>query len=346
MYNVTAINTWINSTKFLKYKNYRINCHTHKCERTIDSKDNAIIECSDDLIRGIYEDLQELTSERGMPIRFMAVMIAFSESLNVEDAFGEWEMSEIKSNTNTDCICSHWIEQNLFVRNINNGNILVIGNECIKKFPFDNVVKEIARKQLNIKKKLDKNKIYEACERCGHYIVPTGTTPCYCLECYGIICEMERLTKERETERRIKEELEKIRSGIKLTPNRVSTSICAPSNVPSLTNLEHEFKILSRRIRICRPCEECGNKRLPIDSDDGDICGECLFKMGFKPCNQCEKVKCPEEVRFDICDECFSNNMDDLNVNYDIRDSIHHLDSKSVSMNWIKTKCLSFRNQT
>lgn len=87
----------------------------------------------------IWTLLKDAGNMTGMPERFTAVILAYSHSKIYNIAIGEW--SVITSNVNNigQCICSHKIQINNLVKNKINGNILVIGSECINKFGTGNM---------------------------------------------------------------------------------------------------------------------------------------------------------------------------------------------------------------
>lgn len=167
-------------------------------------------------------------------------------------------------------------------------------------------------KSLCVSKKLDKNTIYKACNRCQHYIVPSQSVNPYCEGCYGIICAIEWANEQEKRK-------------------------ALMTNIKPLAQVE--YKIPTRcveRVKTNKPCEECGQERIPIKSKK-DICGECLLRIGFRPCKQCVKVRHPEEVKHNICDKCFFHNMKNINNaegNY-----------SPILSNWITNKCKFIRSR-
>ena len=64
---------------------------------------------------------------------FTKKLIEASVSDNLTDALNEWEYSNYHSEINY-CICGQKLKHNILIRNINNGNEIVVGCNCIQKF--------------------------------------------------------------------------------------------------------------------------------------------------------------------------------------------------------------------
>lgn len=66
--------------------------------------------------------------------QFASSIIANSESNHYATAMQEWVYQGETIKKPNRCICGHYIQQNLVVKNKLNGKDLIIGNCCIKKF--------------------------------------------------------------------------------------------------------------------------------------------------------------------------------------------------------------------
>ena len=111
--------------------------------------------------------------------QFKREIIQHSESTDYEDALLEFKVKRFERVMEpNNCICGHDIVENCFVENIYNGNVLTIGNCCIKKFfPAEEVeeAQRLRREAINLTRvcKLD-NKRYrkegclndEVCNSC------------------------------------------------------------------------------------------------------------------------------------------------------------------------------------
>lgn len=60
---------------------------------------------------------------------------------NTDDCINEWEFLKFsKSLLKNRCICGQPIKKLFIIKNLNNGNKLMIGKDCIKKFMVDNII--------------------------------------------------------------------------------------------------------------------------------------------------------------------------------------------------------------
>lgn len=67
---------------------------------------------------------------------FKREIIAHSVSKTYYEACNEWEAISYDIADDDDdyyCICSHPIKQLIYIRNINNGNEVIVGSDCIQK---------------------------------------------------------------------------------------------------------------------------------------------------------------------------------------------------------------------
>lgn len=74
--------------------------------------------------------------------QFASVLVSASHSREYHEALSEWVFDGESFENPSFCICKHDIVQNMVVHNDVNGNTLLIGNCCIKKFG-------VARKHYN-----------------------------------------------------------------------------------------------------------------------------------------------------------------------------------------------------
>jgi hypothetical protein len=71
---------------------------------------------------------------------FKRQLINYSQSKDFDEALGEWEFLESTYNQNH-CICSQPIFENCLMKNIYNGQHLIVGNVCVQKF-FPKIYKD------------------------------------------------------------------------------------------------------------------------------------------------------------------------------------------------------------
>jgi len=79
--------------------------------------------------------------------RFIEILLKSSKSKDYETAIQEWVYQGGNFHDSSHCICGHEIFENCPVSNRENGNTLIIGNCCIKKF-------SITREHYNKSRKL------------------------------------------------------------------------------------------------------------------------------------------------------------------------------------------------
>jgi hypothetical protein len=112
-----------------------------------------------------------------MPDNFIKVIAEYSE--DKVKGISEWDPVFIASDIDIIdgfCICSHPIVNAFFYRNRINGNVLRIGNECIKKFGTDKQVKAVnevnRRKNVETRRKSGEplRRFCQGCRR--HNIMP------------------------------------------------------------------------------------------------------------------------------------------------------------------------------
>lgn len=182
-----------------------------------------------------YEYIWSLYKSK--PQRFKAVICSKSTNDDYESAILEWDMIKEEDYYfhESHCICSHDIEDNYFIKNKNNGKILVIGSECIKKFGTRDMVDE--HKLMNKIANYEGDK--RACINCGnHRIAYDDSWKKLCKPCYknGI----------REASATYKKVV-----GIK------SCTICGKNN-----NTEIEICYKCKENENKRECLSCGEKRI------------------------------------------------------------------------------------
>lgn len=181
-FNISYLNTWIASDTHRIFKTHHINYITGEC--TTGLTPEATVEY-------LHNNLRSLTGATDKPTRFAAVFLSFSVSDDLVEASREWTTHSIDVCPGTNCVCSKNIAHQFFLRNTVNGNILLIGNTCIKKLPFSEDLKKTIAKQYAIKQKLQKGIEYRKCFRCSDRIIHPSLPDKYCVSCIGLVRRQE-----------------------------------------------------------------------------------------------------------------------------------------------------------
>jgi len=311
MYNLISIETWVNSSQFKIYKQQKINCLTSKTFNT--------------LLNMIHNDLYELTLDKSMPSRFIAVLLCFSDDINVNVAMKEWKTHSIHENICSNCICSHIIDKNIFIENKINGNILVTGNDCIQKFSFSKESKKEARKQIKTKQK------YKCCTQCKNYNLDKQieTTLCEICQIYKQCneCNLYNVLKSNDNDICTKCEINKLYKSCKKCNNKNIQKISEKDICESCDNLEKQLiTIYKRNINSqCNDvldmnnflkwdddyhqCIKCNKFKIFINRDK--ICDNCLLK-DHKQCIQCYYFNIDRNSNKKICNNCIQYNIKEL----------------------------------
>jgi len=116
---------------------------------------------------------------------FKTSLCAKSESADYLDAVNEWVFLHRVQNDRK-CICGVKIHYEFHISNILNGNKLIVGSVCIKKFLTGNetLIKNVKKAIYNDKCKTD-DKLYRKCETCDDkYKILSTDDHDILLECY------------------------------------------------------------------------------------------------------------------------------------------------------------------
>ena len=177
--NMVNIATWVNSPVYRSYKAHRINFITQEC--TTGLKPHETVD-------HLHVNLRSLTAATDKPTRFVAVLLAFSVADDLVTASEEWANSPLEEfSGGSTCICSHNITYEYYLRNVENGNVLSVGCDCVQKVPFPDHVKDKIKEQRKIKVAMDKNISYKRCIRCLDKVIPEQSTENYCKTCKPLI---------------------------------------------------------------------------------------------------------------------------------------------------------------
>ena len=288
-HNRAALQAWMSSPYYTTYRLYNINALNDKVLVENIKRDIS----PDQLVAAIHTELQSLTQETKMPTRFIAVLMTFSVSNTIPEALKEW------TNTHLDdlhggghCICSHWIQHQIFIKNKHNGNILLVGNECIKKLPFSNKLKEEIKRQMKLKRILDKNKIYKHCERCHDKVIEQEVNTKYCERCEKIIVQ------------------EQLKSATVHVPEKIPQpkQLLTFSQLSQLTGEISKLPIIEERKKEYRICDECLKLTIDVEDKTSNMCMLCIFNK-LKLCDECRTYNVPKELDSTRCDDCISYNL-------------------------------------
>ena len=89
-----------------------------------------------------------MSHEQSDQSKLREIVISRSEADNWPEAKAEWQLMTIYDKWSR-CICGHRIKENCVIKNKENSNELVVGNDCINHFKEDNLhVKESCRRSL------------------------------------------------------------------------------------------------------------------------------------------------------------------------------------------------------
>lgn len=122
-------------------------------------------------------------SATSKPERFESVLNHFSSKINLdrETLFSEWEIYFAKKATNNPktCICSQSIRDLRFIQNTKNGNILMVGNRCIRK-----VAKNTKLGEQNADLNNFRDRVIRECRGCTLNCFALRMRGSYCEDCY------------------------------------------------------------------------------------------------------------------------------------------------------------------
>jgi hypothetical protein len=258
----------------------------------------------------IWTILNDTGNMTGMPERFAAVILAYSHSKNYSVAINEWSViTHNSSNCIEYCICSHKIEINNHVKNNINGNILVIGSECINKFGSGNM-KTNLRIVSNIRKYTGTKRLCQGC--CKHKISEEAEEwKTLCKSCY------------KNGERTASEQYKQVM-------NYKQCQQCSKFSIPkdaedwkTLCNLCYNKNLSERNDNIkYRQCQQCKKCCIPEDAEDWKtLCNMCynrklldrfdntgeIKKIECRQCRSCKKLNIPNnEPRWKTeCLDCY-----------------------------------------
>lgn len=111
----------------------------------------------DNIVESLHNILKERLRFTDQPHRFCFVLLCCSTNKIWVDAINEWSSDDAELECErTFCICSHTIHYLFYEDNTLNGNIIRVGNECIKKFGNELMKAEAKRLMKNLKYKGDK----------------------------------------------------------------------------------------------------------------------------------------------------------------------------------------------
>jgi len=130
------------------------------------------------IIKNLYDEFRVISK----PDRFNSIIRHFSKNKDLENPISEWVIIGCEYTNNTQnkytskCICSQSIKNEFFIQNIYNGNILVVGSDCINKVSnklaldinnFEKFVKKIIIECKSCKINNHVNNIYDnLCKNC------------------------------------------------------------------------------------------------------------------------------------------------------------------------------------
>lgn len=260
--NTLALGTWIGSERYTYYRKHTIN----SINGTVSDGSGAVmLYTPENIFAGIHSDLHDLTGESGMPARFAAVLMVFSVANTFEQALQEWGDCSIDKNLYVNCMCSHHIHQNFFIKNTINGNILVTGSSCILKIGFKEDLKTEIKRQANVKRLLDDNVSYVRCGRCGDTVVhPLNPHP-YCQRCYSIVLrenqqrellqKAERDRLQLEADNRIKLQRERDHAKLLITKESIENNR-QPANITRSEIYAKKFDLTPEQIEKLRKFRE------------------------------------------------------------------------------------------
>jgi hypothetical protein len=265
-----------------------------------ESKFPSLIQTSTGMepIINIWTLLNDIGNITGMPERFTAVIMAYSQSKDYEYAINEWSVINVNSSEYTEqCICSHKIEINNYVRNNINGNVLIIGSECINKFGSGNM-KTNLRIVSNIRKYTGTKRM---CQRCCKHKIPGNAEDwkTLCRSCY------------KKGERTASEEYKQV-MGYRQCKQCKKFSISKDAEDWKMVCNSCYSRILTERVDDCknigyRSCQQFKKLSIPEDAEDWKtLCNLCYNRkiLGrFDHTGEIKKVECRQ------CQTCNKSNI-------------------------------------
>lgn len=238
----------------------------------------------------------EALESKGLPDRFMAVLLAYSVSKDYIEAIKEWSVITQKKpqydTEGTKCICSKNIDRLYPVTNTINGNTLYIGSSCIKKFCTDEL-----KNALNLAKSMRNSAEKTMCKGCCKYKLALDAEPWrYCKKCYNA----------------------NIKTPCKEYRDFANYKCCVEcgENVIDPTDWRDKchdcYKAL---MEFARECSDCGEKKiLPTDDDYVTKCRDCYKKSlaNMRECLQCRQPKIPYDSPAwkNSCNGCYKRGME------------------------------------
>jgi len=266
-----------------------------------ESEINALMreEQYEQLLEELYIQEGISTKHQGsMPLKFMTAIMRYStlrltpskcqeEELNDKYQQAILEYSLLKSTTsgidNEEdlnehyCCCSHPIHELYYVINKYNGNILLIGNDCINKFCPDNLQ--------NMAHKLKKS--LRRCKYCSNVGKVDEMFSGFCQDCVNKGYHNQKLKRACQT-------CLKFRISIK-KPSYVT--MCKKCYLDKKTQQEQDM----------RPCSECNELKIPKDKPEYvTYCTSC-FKLKMRECISCHKLNIPrDKPKYVVrCTKCY-----------------------------------------
>lgn len=95
--------------------------------------------------------------------KFRSELQAYSESRHLPDCLFEWRhVKTYLAEKAGICICGHVMMEQCIIRNLLNGENLVVGNRCVKQFPGIDTIKSVCRVRREIKMPLNPACLHEA----------------------------------------------------------------------------------------------------------------------------------------------------------------------------------------
>lgn len=193
--------------------------------------------------------LEEIYNQTGVSKkqeRFQIIIQCYStdQSLPLDQCLSEWYIIHARKTSQSEnfkprCCCSQDIERLYFVQNSLNGNILLVGGECIKKFGSDSLKTE---RQII-------SKFYRKCEHCDKLTFFTQIVGGCCPNC----------SKHAENEKRY------CRSCLRLSKIRNNNWRCNAC-------IEHQKPIIEV-FHYQKTCQQC--RKIVYLYDDVDTCKDC-----------------------------------------------------------------------
>ena len=193
------------------------------------------------------ENVYQQTGISQKPDRFQVILRVYSTDMNqsIVQGLPQWHIIHTRFTGNfgehpSHCICSQVIERLYFVQNSLNGNILLIGHECIKKFGSESLIAESSII----------GKFYRKCQHCSKSTFFTDIIGGCCPNC----------TIYAENTKRCCRSCLKLS---KIAENNWRCKSCIQNSKPAI--IIYQFR------KTCRRCQ----KIFHTDAEFKDTCLEC-----------------------------------------------------------------------